>query len=222
MYAPLILEKLSSLPFLGQYTGHHQQQQQNGQHAHQNGYPYSSPASQSGSAARGARPSRLATVYPIPQGNGQHSPHNANQLAQQQHQHLQQAQQIQLQQQQQQQMLRQQQQQLLQQQQQQQHSHHQAHSNGTKQRRRNTEGEAEEEADEGEADGEDQTPYCFCQRPSFGEVRSFVFLGSAYDWLIFGQTDDRMRCPRLRYRVVPSFLCRIEEYAGGILVLYIL
>ena len=58
-----------------------------------------------------------------------------------------------------------------------QQAHHQAQAAavqaGNKRKREQDDGGSRRAQDEyeGEAEGEDLTPYCFCQRPSFGEVR---------------------------------------------------
>lgn len=184
---PLGSTDLGSQP---QIAANHQLQNA-GHHAQPN-YPYPSPVPQpsSASGSRVARPSRLNTVYPNNQSP--HSHLSVGQMAQQQQLHLQQqAQRMHVQQQQQQQMVvQQQQQQIMQQQQQLQQQQQQlqsqqqsgnhlpnGHSSSHNKRRRISDGDADEDgADEEGADGEDTTPYCFCQRPSFGEVSRILLI----------------------------------------------
>lgn len=144
-----------------------QMQQNPAHHPHPNtAYAYPSAAAGAAAASRGPRPSRLSNVYPTiqgqhPQANMGHPQQQQQQQQMQQQQHMQQMQQ---------QMHRQQQAQSQQQQAPPPHSnHHPGHS--VQKRRRHDDGEAEDD-DGGEegADGEDLTPYCFCQRASFGEV----------------------------------------------------
>jgi len=48
-------------------------------------------------------------------------------------------------------------------------------ASGNKRKRGDEDSRKATEEVEGEVEGEDLTPYCFCQRPSFGEVRSRIF-----------------------------------------------
>lgn len=111
-----------------------------------------------------------------------------NSLTPQQQQALQQSQQMQLQQQQlaQRQALHASQQQQLQSQSQslaQQQQIASSHHHVQKKRRKNEDDGTDEEGEEEGVDGEDSTPYCFCQRPSFGEVR-LPFLTQSLSLLI--------------------------------------
>lgn len=147
------------------------------------------------SNSRAHRPSRLSNVYPLVGQNGvPNMGQNGVPLDAQQQQQMQMQLQAQAHARQSSQQLHGQhagsqqalqQQQLLQQHQQQQYAQqarNQVPSHGgarddrgqqaSQKRRKHDDGpEAEEEGEEG-ADGEDLTPYCFCHRPSFGEVRS--------------------------------------------------
>lgn len=47
---------------------------------------------------------------------------------------------------------------------------------------------------EGEVEGEDLTPYCFCHRASFGQMIACDQVGCAVEWVRFPELSDTLRC----------------------------
>lgn len=77
----------------------------------------------------------------------------------------------------------------------------------TQKRRKKEEEGTDEEIEEEGVEGEDSTPYCFCQRPSFGEVRLIIIIpaittdgtNTTDDWVRFSDVCDRMVSSLLRW-----------------------
>ncbi|GAA5855043.1 hypothetical protein JCM8547_002358 [Rhodosporidiobolus lusitaniae] len=100
--------------------------------------------------------------------------------------------------------LAQQQQQQLQQQQAMQAQQAAAHAAGNKRKRQEEDKASAREEESVEAEGEDATPYCFCQRPSFGEMIGCDAPDCKIEWFHLG-------CIGLKESPEGSWICSMCE-----------